>query len=74
MANNGATVEIPLTTDHFQCSVLYESVLAEGFVVQLLTEMPDTGGRSYASPNRLLVFESDLVGIREVLGRSFPID
>lgn len=73
MAYN-ATVEIPLTTDHFQCSILYEAVLAEGFLVQLLTQMPDSGSHSFATPNRLLVFEADLEGVKEVLGRSFPID
>lgn len=74
MANNDATLEIPLTTDHFQCAVLYEAVLAEGFIVQLLTEMPDTGNHSYGTPNRLLIFEADLEGVNEVLGRSFQVD
>lgn len=74
MANDGATVEIPLSTDHFECAVLLEAVKAEGHEAQLLTEMPDSGSNSFGSPSRLLIFERDLEAVTEILGRSFPIE
>ena len=66
-------VEITLTLDTFECHVLHEAVRAEGYQVELVTDMGDTGAVLPAMPGRLLVHAEDVDAIRKIINESHPL-
>jgi len=67
-------IEITLTKDMFECQVLTEAVRAEGYTVELLTDIGDTGVILPAFPSRILVHESDIDAVKTILERTHPFD
>jgi hypothetical protein len=74
MTGTGRLIEITLTKDIFECQVLAEAVRAEGYTVELLTDVGDTGVILPSYPSRILVHESNIDAVKTILERSHAFD
>lgn len=72
MPTNTKIVEIYLTRQHFESSIITEAILAEGIQVELVSDNEEPPGLQPSFPYKLLVHAHDVEVVKTIIGRSHP--